>query len=295
MRLVIGHLYGMLPYMATIVPFHVFIRLIVLNLRGLRINWRHEIALFLFVMFAVGLASQTVFPGIVITRNGMDFDMSGQHNTALIPFRFFCYLYKDLFEYHVTDSLLIDYLGNIVMFIPIGFFIPLLWRSSDEATVTAGFLTSLSIEIIQLFLPRWTDIDDIILNTVGTTLGLLLYKMLDMGWSESLRKFRINSKGENHMNRKKKIIALIIAIVAGFSLAMLAMSVVIYFGYTDAYASGADSLNVSLFGLDIYTLTKAGEQYNGASIGQNMGIICAGYALAAVLIEQIIIRTAGKK
>ena len=85
-----------------------------------------------------------------------------------------------------------------------------------------------------------------------------------------------------------------IAIAAGFGLAMAAMAVVIYFGYTDAYATGADSLNVSLFGLDIYTLTKAGEQYNGASIGQNMGIVCAVYIAAAVFLEQIIIRAMGR-
>ena len=95
--------------------------------------------------------------------------------------------------------------------------------------------------------------------------------------------------------KKKRIIPLILAIAAGFGLAMAAMAVVIYFGYTDAYASGVDSMNVSLFGLDIYTLTKAGEQYNGASIGQNMGIISLIYVAAAVLFEQILIRAAGKK
>ncbi len=97
------------------------------------------------------------------------------------------------------------------------------------------------------------------------------------------------------MTRKKKIISLIIAIAVFFGLAMLAMSVMIYFGYTDAYATNAESLNVSLFGLDIYTLTKAGEQYKGASIGQNMGIVCAVFTLAAVLLEQIIVRAAGRK
>lgn len=97
------------------------------------------------------------------------------------------------------------------------------------------------------------------------------------------------------MNRKKKVFALIIAIVIGFALAMLVMSVLIYFGYTDAYATNVESLNVSLFGMGIYTLTKAGEQYTGASIGQNMGMICAGYIIAAILMEQVIIRAAGKK
>ena len=97
------------------------------------------------------------------------------------------------------------------------------------------------------------------------------------------------------MSGKKKTAALIIAIAEGFGLAMLAMSVAIYFGYTDAYASGAESLNVSMFGLDIYTLTKAGEQYSGASNGQNMGIICCCFTVVSVLIEQIIIRAVGRK
>jgi hypothetical protein len=95
--------------------------------------------------------------------------------------------------------------------------------------------------------------------------------------------------------KKNRIIPLIVAIAVGFGLAMLAMSVAIYFGYTEAYASGVDSLNVPLFGLDIYTLTKTGEEYSGASVGQNMGVICAGFTAAAVLVEQIIIRVSGKK
>ena len=115
MNSVFRHLYGMLPFMVCILPIHVFFRLIVLNLRGLKINWRHETALCLFVIFAAGLASQTVIPDMTITENGIDFDMSGKHHTALIPFRFFCYTYRDVFEYHLIHSLLIDYLGNIVM------------------------------------------------------------------------------------------------------------------------------------------------------------------------------------
>lgn len=41
-----------------------------------------------------------------------------------------------------------------------------------------GFLTSLSIETIQLFIDRGTDLDDLILNTVGASGGYLLYRLL---------------------------------------------------------------------------------------------------------------------
>jgi glycopeptide antibiotics resistance protein len=41
--------------------------------------------------------------------------------------------------------------------------------------VAAGFLLSLSIELAQLAIPtRATDVDDVILNTLGTAIGALL-------------------------------------------------------------------------------------------------------------------------
>lgn len=295
MSQIIRHLSGMLPYMMLVMPVHMIVRLTVLKLRNLKINRYHETALLLFVVFIAGLASQTVIPPVRITQNGLLIDISGEHKTAMIPFRVFCYMLRDLVVLHSAKSFMIDFIGNIIMFVPIGFCVPLLWRASGKATIAAGFFTSLLIEITQLFLPRWTDIDDLILNTTGTLLGWLLYRMLDMRHTVFLSRFRLDCKGANNMKHKKNIIALIIAIVAGFALAMLAMSVAIYFGYTEAYAGSAESLNVSLFGLDIYTLTKAGEQYNGSSIGQNMGIICAGFMAVAVLMEQFIIRAVNRK
>ncbi|MES9793108.1 VanZ family protein, partial [Priestia megaterium] len=42
-----------------------------------------------------------------------------------------------------------------------------------------GMLLSMTIECIQLFLPnRWTDIDDVILNTIGTGIGYCLFKLI---------------------------------------------------------------------------------------------------------------------
>ena len=79
MKIVLGHLSGMLPFMVMVLPFYLYFRPIVLSVRGLKANWKHEIALCLFVVFAVGLASQTMLPDIVFTGNGIDFDMSGEH------------------------------------------------------------------------------------------------------------------------------------------------------------------------------------------------------------------------
>jgi len=64
------------------------------------------------------------------------------------------------------------------MFIPIGFFLSLLWKLEDKKVVMIGFCSSLFIETSQLFLRRGTDVDDLILNTLGVYLGLVLYKLL---------------------------------------------------------------------------------------------------------------------
>ena len=179
MSAISGFLAAMAPFMAMSVPIYAVVRLLMLIRRKQTVNWHHEAGLFLFVIFAAGLASQTVIPQIVCGSDGISVSMSGRsHETWLIPFRFICYTYEDMVVRHSFYSLLINILGNIVMFMPFGFFFPLLWRISGKKAVAAGFLISLSIELIQLMLPRSTDIDDLILNTAGAALGLLIYSVL---------------------------------------------------------------------------------------------------------------------
>ena len=71
------------------------------------------------------------------------------------------------------------FLGNIGMFLPIGFFPVLLWRQGNlRRSTIVGILTSLAIETSQLFIDRGTDLDDLILNTVGAITGYFLYRLL---------------------------------------------------------------------------------------------------------------------
>ena len=65
---------------------------------------------------------------------------------------------------------------NAVMFAPFGFLLPVLWRGCRKWSVTtlAGFLLSLTIEILQMFCFRATDVDDLLMNTMGALLGYFL-------------------------------------------------------------------------------------------------------------------------
>lgn len=72
----------------------------------------------------------------------------------------------------------IDTVLNIVLFVPLGFFLPLLYKKYSRISNIAltGFLFSLSIEIVQMFGRGLTDINDLITNTAGASLGYFIYK-----------------------------------------------------------------------------------------------------------------------
>jgi len=66
-----------------------------------------------------------------------------------------------------------NFFGNIIMFIPFGCLLVLLSKKFQKiyVTVFAGANLSLLIEVLQLFGNRGTDIDDLLLNIIGTICG----------------------------------------------------------------------------------------------------------------------------
>lgn len=94
----------------------------------------------------------------------------------------------------------IDTILNIVLFVPFGFFLPLLYKKYHhiKSIVLAGFLFSLSVEIVQMFGWGSTDINDLITNTVGACLGYLVYYLLSKILPSNLRK-QLQSESVNDM------------------------------------------------------------------------------------------------
>jgi len=71
-------------------------------------------------------------------------------------------------------ELLVNFVGNIVAFIPIGMIPPLAWPRRARARHAAAFCLAMStlIEVVQYMTGRRVaDVDDLILNTVGGVLG----------------------------------------------------------------------------------------------------------------------------
>ena len=65
-------------------------------------------------------------------------------------------------------------IANVLMFVPLGFLAPVLWRQKWWQTLLIALAATLCIELIQPFFDRSFDIDDIFLNFAGSVIGLLL-------------------------------------------------------------------------------------------------------------------------
>lgn len=96
----------------------------------------------------------------------------------ILPFRFNWIPFVNLLDYEILSEARLNIIGNTAMFIPIGIIWPLVFRqlNTPVRVMAAGVGFSLCIEILQLpFFDRITDIDDLILNSLGFLTGYLIY------------------------------------------------------------------------------------------------------------------------
>ena len=104
--------------------------------------------------------------------------LAPEDRVRLIPFDSILY-----FLIHGGRPLVVNVLGNIAAFLPLGFLMPLLRDSPTKASRVAlcSMSLSLAIEGLQLFSGfRVADVDDVILNTLGGVLGYDAWAVLGL-------------------------------------------------------------------------------------------------------------------
>ena len=80
--------------------------------------------------------------------------------------------FQEILRYQIGSYLFIkNIVGNIVLFIPFGFIFKYLFKLQIRYLLLITILFSLSIELLQLLIGRVFDIDDILLNMIGSILG----------------------------------------------------------------------------------------------------------------------------
>lgn len=140
---------------------------------------RWELLLTAFIAYLIFLAAATIVP---LQPKAI----SGTGIVSLIPGRTTIGCYRQLTGSRVEIFICnMQLLGNILIFVPMGFLLPLVWirRASAKSTITAALVASVSIELIQYFqqsmgMKRSVDVDDVILNLLGALIGYVLMRGL---------------------------------------------------------------------------------------------------------------------
>jgi len=194
-------------YIAQMLPCMLAASLVFFLLRSRRKNrlaaaglvsgpWR-ETGLFLFALYCAGLGALTLFQGGFWSRSHWYWvlrgavpvfdpvDLSLQVMTVqFIPFREIATAFTGTWRAYML-------LGNVVMFVPLGFFTALLWRAPRwRRALLIGFCVSLFIEVVQFFIGRSSDIDDVILNTLGALCGFWLFLLFRVLAPRLVKKFQ---------------------------------------------------------------------------------------------------------
>ncbi|MFR2821326.1 MAG: VanZ family protein [Thomasclavelia sp.] len=81
----------------------------------------------------------------------------------------------------IDMTLLVNVLGNIMLFVPLSIILLNYCKCLNNINIIfINFFTSLSFELIQLSTGWGTfDVDDILLNTIGGIIGLIIYRLFN--------------------------------------------------------------------------------------------------------------------
>lgn len=162
---------------------YMIVRTVYCKRKLIKIEYKKEIVKIVFYSYLAGLLSQTILPiinmGIVDGRIFIEVSAYGNGGINIVPFRTIMEYIKGANGTRSIDSTVIsriNLVANIGLFIPFGFLFPICVRKiNNKYTVLVGAILSLTIEVIQIFVKRGTDIDDVILNTAGVLIGWGLF------------------------------------------------------------------------------------------------------------------------
>ena len=177
------------PMLIIFTAVIVIIRIAYLIVNKKEFVFYKELFLFAFVVYSISLF-------YVVT-----FEDNNYGTNNFIPFR-------EITRYELFSSYFIhNVIGNILLFVPFGYFVSTILKTRKPfAIFSVSIMTSLTIELTQYLIGRTFDIDDIILNFAGCTLGYLVYLIIDI----IEKKFTIFQK-----NYIKNILVILLIIILG--------------------------------------------------------------------------------
>ena len=150
--------------------------LIILKMKDRLSDLKKGVLFVLLIAYLSALLSQTLIPPQFFSG---DFSLSAFHRPILSDFnlnlKFLLIVTDKWYMTHRFYYVFEEYFANIIIFIPMGLLLPTLNKNLKRTAIPIGLAVSTFIELYQLCIDRQPDLTDIVLNTVGTVIGYLLY------------------------------------------------------------------------------------------------------------------------
>ena len=176
---------GIIPMMIIFLVIIISMRIVYLQKKKQKVCFYKEFLLLAFIIYVMALFRAVTFQDISAS------------DINIVPF-------KEILRYEFgSKAFMKNVIGNMLMFIPYGFFVSYILK--EKKPYIPFFLTllvSITIELTQRGIGRVFDIDDIFLNILGGLLGHMLYLLC----------IKTNNKLPNSL-KKEFIYNIIVAIV----------------------------------------------------------------------------------
>jgi glycopeptide antibiotics resistance protein len=150
--------------------------------KGKKPRYFREALKLVFFLYAAMLLKLTILPAF-------GFYGMGYLSVNLVPFRtisgYIGFIYSQEINFNIIRD---NLLGNVAVFLPMGLLVPAIWPKLGRfwKTLLFGMLFSVGIELAQLafsllgMIYRTTDVDDVLLNTLGAAIGYGLFALVKL-------------------------------------------------------------------------------------------------------------------
>jgi glycopeptide antibiotics resistance protein len=163
----------------VLAPFSYF--LLLLYFRNRKHGTPIKFMISLFLLYLLALVSITLFPLPIDSNLVADRGLMNNLQNNYIPFA----TIVDAWQYGYFPLFLKQIGGNILLTVPFGFLLPLIWRKNDSFRhmFLCGLLFTIGVESVQFLISalygytyKITDVDDVLLNTLGCMIGYLCFR-----------------------------------------------------------------------------------------------------------------------
>ena len=185
---IFGYFLQAVPITILVGIVYTILRLVFLKQKKRHVAWLPEVMRLLFVCYLTGLCSLIILPANFWLHvfDGIFFgwwEYLGESfhfgEVNLIP-TIVHYLSGEIALGNWVKAMIV---GNVAMFIPFGFFLPLISEKLNKKnTFVIAVVVPLCMELLQLFFGRSFDIDDLICNFLGIVIGFFIAGGIKKAW-----------------------------------------------------------------------------------------------------------------